>query len=237
MKPLWIPQIREYQMERINEGAPPGTMNKEVATLWQPFQILVELRHAHVNPAHSVKRLSEKSGKRQVYISHEDFLKILDFLPVWFHSIAQTACFSRMSPREVVGLTCKRVNLRKRVIYLGPDAVKEGQWKRVPIHKALGTDHIFLHNGEPVTHRDQLGWCGDRQATKVELDPHPCSHDLRHTWKTNARRSGMHPEIQESILGHTTRTGSVSERYGRISDKEFLHTSAIRLIGTRNSGT
>jgi integrase len=235
VKSIWIPQIKEYQIERISEGAAPSTVNKERAALSKMFQILIELRHADVNPARSVKNLSEKSGERQVYISHQDFMKILEFLPVWFRSIAQTAYYTGMRRGEVVGLTRKRVNLRKRIIYLGPDDVKEGQWKRVPIHKdlvpileevmkvqALGTDHIFLHNGESVTHRDQLRWCWDRKSAKAGLDPHPRFHDLRHTWKTNARRSGMHPEIQESILGHTTRTRSVSERYGRISDQELL---------------
>jgi len=38
----------------------------------------------------------------------------------------------------------------------------------------------------------------------------------------------MHPEIQESILGHATRQRSVSERYGRISDQELL--AAIDLM-------
>jgi len=32
----------------------------------------------------------------------------------------------------------------------------------------------------------------------------------------------MHPEIQESIMGHSTRARSVSERYGRISDNELI---------------
>jgi integrase len=235
VKSIWIPQIKEYQINRLNDGAAAATVNKEKAALSKMFQVLMELRHADVNPARLVKNLSEKSGERQVYISHDDFQRILDFLPLWFRPIAQTAYYTGMRRGEVVGLTRKRLNLKKRMIYLGPEDVKEGQWKRVPIHKdlvplleevmkvqAIGTDNIFLHNGEPVTHRDQLRWCWDRKSAKVGLDPHPRFHDLRHTWKTNARRSGMHPEIQESILGHSTRQRSVSERYGRISDQELL---------------
>jgi integrase len=235
VKSIWIPQIKEYQVNRINDGAAAATVNKEKAALSKMFQVLMELRHVDVNPARLVKNLSEKSGERQVYISHEDFQRILGFLPLWFHPIAQTAYYTGMRRGEVVYLTRKRVNLKKRMIYLGPEDVKEGQWKRVPIHKdlvpileevmkvqAIGTDHIFLHNGAPVTHRDQLRWCWDRKSAKAGLDPHPRFHDLRHTWKTNARRSGMHPEIQESILGHSTRQRSVSERYGRISDQELL---------------
>ncbi len=235
VRSIWIPQIKECQIDRLHDGAAPSTVNKEKAALSKIFQVLMELRHLDVNPARLVKNLNEKSGERQVYIGHEDFGKILGVLPAWFRSIAQTAYYSGMRRGEVVFLTHRRVNLKKRIIYLGPEDVKEGQWKRVPIHlqlvpileeamevRSLGTDHIFLHNGAPVTHRDQLRWCWDRKAAKVGVEPPPRFHDLRHTWKTNARRSGMHPEIQEAILGHSTRTRSVSDRYGRIRDRELI---------------
>ena len=146
----------------------------------------MELRHVDVNPARLVKNLSEKSGERQVYLSHEDFLLILEVLPVWFRPIAKTAYYTGMRRGEVVGLTRKRLNLKKRMIFLGPEDVKEGHWKRVPIHidlvpvleevmkvQAIGKDHVFLHNGEPVTHRDQLRWCWDRKATKVWIGTSP----------------------------------------------------------------
>jgi hypothetical protein len=53
-------------------------------------------------------------------------------------------------------------------------------------------------------------------------DPKPRFHDLRHTWKSNARRSGMDSEIREAILGHAQRGLSVTERYGRISEAELV---------------
>ena len=43
MKSIWIPQIKEYQIERLNEGAAPSTVNKEKATLSKMFQVLMEL--------------------------------------------------------------------------------------------------------------------------------------------------------------------------------------------------
>jgi hypothetical protein len=61
-----------------------------------------------------------------------------------------------------------------------------------------------------------------RQVPKLGLDPAPRFHDLRHTWKTNARRSGMDLEIRESILGHWLKEKSVAEGYGRISDAELV---------------
>ncbi|WP_041286134.1 tyrosine-type recombinase/integrase [Desulfomonile tiedjei] len=54
-------------------------------------------------------------------------------------------------------------------------------------------------------------------------EPWPRFHDLRHTWRTNARRSGMDFQIAESILGHQSKARSVSDRYGRIGDEELVN--------------
>jgi len=117
---------------------------------------------------------------------------------------------------------------------------KLGHRQSVPIHRdlvlilenvlriqAFGTDKVFLIGGKPP-HRSSLKRPWAKAVKVLDMERRPRFHDLRHTWKTNARRSGMHPEIQESILGHATRQRSVSERYGRISDQELL--AAIDLM-------
>lgn len=235
VKEIWIPQIKGYQIERMAQGAAASTVNKEKGTLSKMYQVLIELRHVDVNPARLVKPLSEKSSKRHSYVSYPDFQRISVLLPGWYVPIPQTAYYTGMRRGEVLGLTWKRINLKKRMIFLGPDEVKEGQWKRVPIHRDLlpileslrsshvvGLDSVFLHNGKPVVDPDQVRWSWDRKVAKVGLEPEPHFHDLRHTWKTNARRSGMHPEIERAIMGHSQRGKSVHEGYGFISDEELI---------------
>ncbi len=248
IKSIWIPQIKEYQLERLSQKAAPATINKEKATLSKMFQILLELKHVDVNPVRLVKSLSEKSGEREVYISASDFQKILVRTPLWFRPIALTAYYTGMRRGEVVNLTRRRLSLDKRIIYFGPDDVKEWQWKRVPIHRdlvpileevlrvlPLGHDYVFHRNGKPVTHKDQLRWCWDRKVSGLGMEPPPRFHDLRHTWRTNARRSGVDPQIAETIMGHVFRLKSVNERYGRISDEELL--KAIDMMTFDNGET
>jgi integrase len=55
--------------------------------------------------------------------------------------------------------------------------------------------------------------------------PRPRIHDLRHTWKTNARSSVIDSEIREMILGHSDRSLDVSERYGFVDDNELVTSS------------
>jgi len=231
---IWIPQVKEYQIARLADGAAGSTINKEKAALSKMFQVLMELRYVDVNPARLVKNLSEKSSEREVYISQQDFTKIIDEVPLWVRPIAQTAYYTGMRRGEILGLTVKQVNLQSRIILLKPEDVKEGKWKRVPIHRDLvyiltqrmknrvnDSERIFLVDGRPP-YPDSLRKPWVEAVEKLGLDPAPRFHDLRHTWKTNAMRSGMDQEIRERILGHWNRARNVNERYGRISDADLV---------------
>ncbi len=54
------------------------------------------------------------------------------------------------------------------------------------------------------------------------LGARPTIHDLRHCWKTNAMRSGVHPLIADAIVGHGDRKKTVQSLYLSISDADLL---------------
>jgi integrase len=135
------------------------------------------------------------------------------------------------------------MNLAKRIITLSTEDTKEAHWKRVPIHKdllpileeslkvtSLETDKVFLlhdkQGGRPIELETfKNPWpraCEALEKADLLKKPWPRFHDLRHTWRTNARRSGIDSQIAESILGHWFKGKSVSDRYGRISDQELI---------------
>jgi integrase len=235
VKSIWIPQIKNYQDERLSEGAAAATVNKEKAALSKMFHVLMELRQVEVNPAKLVKNLSEKSGEREVYIGFSDFQAILELLPRWVRPIVQTAHHAGMRRGEVLGLVRERVNLDKRIMMFRPEKVKEGKWKRVPIHKdllpvlegamkvrSISSDKVFLLDGCPPN-EDSIRKPWVKAVRQVlGIDPLPRFHDLRATWKTNAMRSDMDYEIRERMLGHWNRHMTVAERYGRISDDDLV---------------
>ena len=233
LEDLWIPQIKEYLMLR-GKVAAGSTVNKEKAALSKMFQVMIELRYLENNPCRLVKNLSEKSGERQAYIGYSDFTAIVELLPQWLKPTVQTAYFSGMRRGEILGLERKRVDLNKRIISLGPEHTKEGDFKRVPIHedlmailkegskvRALGNDLIFLNNGKTFS-EDSIRKPWVNAIRELGLDPQPTFHDLRHSFVANCRRSGVSHEIVQTIVGHWNRAKKVSERYGRISDKELV---------------
>ncbi len=244
VRSIWVPEIRHYIAQRLSEDAAPSTVNREKGTLSKMYQVLVEMRLVYANPCRLLRNLSQKSEERQVYISHSDFEAIVDRCPDWIRPIIQTAFYTGMRRGEILALTRRQVNLSKRMIQLRPENTKEGRWKRVPIHldlipileeslkvSAFDNSRVFLIKEKtgvrpPSRYSIKNPW---RKAVGImNIEPCPRFHDLRHTWKTNARRSGVHPEIQESIMGHWFRGRNISERYGRISDEELV--KAIDLI-------
>jgi integrase len=256
IKSVWIQQLKQYQHDRLKEKAAPATINREFVTLSKLYTILVENRIIETNPVRLVKRLSAREGERQVYLSFADVQLIASHCPKWYQDIIWTAYYTGARRGELLGLTRKQVDLAKRIIVISPMATKEAHWKRIPIHQDLlptieplvrfapaDTDSLFLlrdSKGARPIGLETFKNCWDRALTALEKSgvwkhARPRFHDLRHTWRTNARRSGIDFQIAETILGHQNKARSVSDRYGRISDKELLE--AIDKLTVENGET
>lgn len=191
---------------------------------------MVEHQIVEASPCKLLKRLSEKSSLRQIYISHEDIQRIMAECPDWFADMIRIGYLTGMRQGEVHKLRWRHINLNTRIISFHGTETKEGNPKRIPIHKnlfpifdiigkvrSLTDDRIFKTSSKSL----RMPWV--RALDKLRWsDPRPRFHDLRHTWKTNARRSGIDSEIREAILGHSNRSLDVSERYGIISDEELV---------------
>ena len=261
IRSLRVPDVKRYIFDRLKQGSAEATVNREKGTLSKLFQVLIELERVEDNPCERIKNLSEKSGQREVYLSFQDFQRVVEILPDWFRPIVETAYYSGMRRGEILGLTRSQISLRRRMITLTADDTKEGHPKRIPIHTDLlpilreamkvslfDQDRVFLIADvvglrPPSDESTKNPW---RKAMKKLglTDPRPRFHDLRHTWKTNARRSGVDFEIRESIMGHSFRQKSVAERYGRISDDELIQAvdrmtydhGATEIVVARRSG-
>jgi len=239
MKNLWVPEIRTYIAHRSAQGAAPATINREKGTLSKIFHTLLEYRLVEANPARLVPNLSQKSGERQVYISFGDVGSIAQACPTWFQRLIWASFYSGMRRGEILSLNRRQVDLSKRILTLTPSETKESHWKRIPVHRDfvpileeamrvpyLASDRVFLLQDKkgirPIgVEATKNPW--DRACQSLGLEkPWPRFHDLRHTWRSNARRSGVPDQIAEMIMGHALRGKRVDERYGYISDEELV---------------
>lgn len=119
----------------------------------------------------------------------------------------------------------KRVPLRKETIEL-LESLRTRQGKNVIQAAGLifGYNGNFknrsdTYQGKPID-RSMVRKCWNRTVTRTGLKGLQI-RDLRHTWKTNAQRSGMHPAVANAIVGHAS-VRPVEDRYIRVSDEILL---------------
>lgn len=241
---IWVPEVRAYMKYRKSSGAANTTINREKATMSKLFTVLQELRKVDQNPCRLVKRLSTKASERKVYIKHSDAISLFKLLPEWFRPMVQTIYYTGMRVGEAFGLKRGMVDLNRRMIFLGPEEVKEDDWKKIPIHKDLIPilesclsatprleDLLFAirdRKGVRSPNKESLKNPWRKACRAMSLDPRPRLTDFRHTWRRNAARSGISDRIAEEIMGHWTSEKTVNRRYGSLmEDSELLEAIDI----------
>lgn len=231
IKDIWVPDLKQYRTNRSSKGVANATINREISAMSGIFRVLIENQLIETNPCRLLKRLSEKAGQRQVYIGYQDISNIIELCPEWYKDMIWVAYLTGMRQGEVHKLRWRHVNLKTRIITFHATETKEGQPKRVPIHQDLmplleriGKVRLLVDDTLFEASKQSLRYPWVPALDKLKWpEPRPRFHDLRHTWKTNARRSGIDSEIREAILGHSDRKLDVSERYGFIDDRELVN--------------
>ncbi|MFH0825137.1 MAG: tyrosine-type recombinase/integrase [Pseudomonadota bacterium] len=81
-------------------------------------------------------------------------------------------------------------------------------------------NHCGTHQGKPIDYgMIRKAWSSAALGSSLKGLQ---IKDLRHTWKTNAQRSGMDPAVRNSIVGHSSNR-TVEDRYIRLSDEVLLN--------------
>jgi len=132
----------------------------------------------------------------------------------------------------------KRVPLRKEAFELLESLRRTEGGKvvqatgRIFVYSGRFKDNDKMYHGMEIEH-STVRKCWAR-ATRLAEVPELQIRDLRHTWKTNAQRSGMDPTTRNLIVGHSVER-SVADRYIRVSDEELL--KAVDSMGFDNGWT
>lgn len=234
---IGVRDIKDYRLTRREEGAAPATINKEVGILSKIFSMLLVDNVCNVNPCSYVKGLSTEDAVRQVYLSSEDFNKILIQLPSWYKPLALLGYYAGMRAGEIYSLRRDRINLNRRTIVLVEvNKIKERRRKTIPIHfdivdelqhylsgqQVIGLDRAFLRDGRAIEKDDmKRPWL--RALTAAGVNQKINFHDLRHTWRRNARKSGLDSDIRKAIMGHAGRKKSVDAAYDLFDHEDFVH--------------
>ncbi len=205
-------KISRYKVLRIDEGAKPATINRELAMLSKAFSLAVkDWDWIKENPVSKVQK-EKVDNKRDRWLSKDEEKQVLDNSPDWLREIVTFGLYTGLRLEEMLSLEWSRVNLFRRTILI--KETKNGNPKTLPLNKialdvltqrstvkSIKNDFVFFNcDGEKIN-SNVLRTAFYSVLEKVGIDDFRL-HDLRHTFATRLAQAGVDIYKISKLLGH-----------------------------------
>ena len=231
---ITTPRIRAYIQARLEEGAKPATVNRDLSALSRMFTLAVQAGRLSTRPY--IRKLPE-SQPRQGFLEHADYLAIREHLAPAYQDVLDFGYLTGWRRGEIVRLEWRDVDRQAGIIRLRPELSKnrEGRtlamspsikelvgrrWKARKVTSGDGGEMkiamlVFHVEGRPVGDWRKT-WKKACEAAKL---PGKLFHDLRRTVVRNLTRAGVPERVAMTLTGHKTR--SVFDRYNIVSEEDI----------------
>lgn len=189
-----------------------------------------------LKPFRKLKGLLRKGANaRKRVLTHDEYRRLFDALLPHLKPVVAMGYWTGMRQGEILKLTWDKVDLQKRLIHLGASDTKERRPKTVPIARPLRDILLTLPGrasaGQVMTYAGRgmaditQGIEAACRASGIAYGRHTPQgfifHDLRHTFTTNARRAGLHPNVVRAIMGHTG-GNDMNQRYDTVVGSDLV---------------
>ena len=237
--------LENYQIQRKASGVADATIDHEVGVMKTAVIKAFENGLVSGGPLRSfklVKKLLRKgSDVRDRILTPDEFHRICQHSTKHIKDILYTGYYTGMRLGEILNLTWDKVDMKGRFINLTAEDTKDREKRSIPIcgelyatlkniPRCLHNEHVFTYRGRPVKDiRTGLRKaCRKAGVTYGRFEPRGfIFHDLRHTFNTNMRKSGVPECVIMSITGHSTR--EMFDRYNSVDVEDKKH--AIEQLG------
>lgn len=212
------------------DGVSSATVNREASFVRGVLSRAVEWETLDFNPLHGL-RLFKEPEKRDVNLSPDDAVRLIEALPAPVAEIVEFAIYTGFRRENILSLRIESVLLdrseksgevilivkggRKEIFPLGAQAVEI-------LQRATGdrkSGYVFI-NPETGTRYKDIHLTFDRAVKKLGLkagDTKLRFHDLRHVFATWLHQAGASLDELRPLLGHRKR--ATTDRYVTIDRK------------------
>lgn len=209
--------IERYKQRRQKDSPAPATINRDLALLKQLLRRALDDEMIVGVP--KIRMLKEVSRRPRRALATREVTKLLracdDLLP----PLVFTAVTTGIRRGALVGLRWSHVDLPRKLVTV--HAGKGGKSRTVPLSPAVltvlrqvkkrtgGTSRVFGWQDFP-----KKRWYAAVKASKLDVQ----FHELRHTYTTDALRSGLDVAAVRDLVGHAS----------IVTTEKYVHTAAAK---------
>jgi len=232
--------VEEYRTKRQGETTrrgstpAPGTLDREVELLKRLLNYAAACGRLPANPIAKVKLLRVPNVRR-VVLDEEAFQRLHAKAEPWLRPILLVAFDTGMRKSEVLNLRWSQLDRKAGAVRLEAEDTKTEEPRVVylteRVLQALSEQPRLLHAEfvfvNPATGRPyaDIQGAAERARTAAGLEG-VWVHDLRRSFVTLARRSGLPESVVARFSGH--RTAAVFKRYNIVEEQNLQ--AAVRVL-------
>jgi integrase len=221
--------IQDYTLGRLDQGAAPATVNRELAALKRMFNLGARSTPPKVERVPYVPMLKE-DNVRKGFFEHGDYLAVRDAISEHLRDVVTFGYKTGWRVSEITGLTWAQVDFEARTVRLEVGETKNDQGRIIFMDdeteemllrrwrdRKRPLPWVFLNaKGTERVKRFRKAWVS---ACKKAGFVGRLFHDLRRTAVRNMVRARVPERVAMAISGHKTR--SMFDRYNIVSEADL----------------
>jgi integrase len=216
---IGVRQIEPYKSLRLDEGASPATVNRELALLKHLFNEADRMGHFRGrNPMKAIKFLREDNLKVRT-VSEAEEGALMDCCLPYQQDLMRFALNTGLRLGDIIDLQWKEVDWERRTVRVLVRKARKMQ--EVPLNvdalSVVQAAHAAKKKSEFVFYNPMTGepwkdlWLGLKKACRRAGIEDVTWHTFRHTFATRLLRAGVSIVTVKTLLGHSST--KVTERY------------------------